>query len=70
MVKGRLGSVFALCLLGTPVAGVPAASAADVVTDYAARAAAIGVVRRHNGRVPIKWWLYQPYSVWFKACIR
>ena len=36
MVKGRLGSVFALCLLGTPVAGVPAASAADVVTDYAA----------------------------------
>ena len=46
MVKGRLGSVFALCLLGTPVAGVPAASAADVVTDYAARAVAIGVEKQ------------------------
>ena len=46
MVKGRLGSVFALCLLGTPVAGVPAASASDVVTDYAARAVAIGVEKQ------------------------
>jgi hypothetical protein len=46
MVKGRLGSVFALCLLGTPVAGVPAASAADVVTDYAAKAVAIGVEKQ------------------------
>lgn len=46
MVKGRLGSVFALCLLGTPVAGVPAASAADVVTDYAGKAVAIGVEKQ------------------------
>jgi hypothetical protein len=28
---------------------------------------AIEVVRRHYGRVPLKWWLYQPYAVWFKA---
>jgi glycosyltransferase involved in cell wall biosynthesis len=29
---------------------------------------AIEVVRRHNaGQVPLKWWLYQPYSVWFKG---
>jgi hypothetical protein len=27
-------------------------------------------VRRHYGRVPLKWWLYQPYSVWFKALRR
>jgi hypothetical protein len=28
---------------------------------------AMAVVRRHNGSVPLKWWLYQPYAVWFKA---
>ena len=28
---------------------------------------AIGVVRRHYGRVPIKWFLWRPYSVWAKA---
>ena len=28
---------------------------------------AIAVVRRHRGRVPIKWWLAQPYAVWWKA---
>lgn len=28
---------------------------------------AIQVVREHYGRVPLKWWLYQPYSVWFKS---
>lgn len=28
---------------------------------------AISVVRNHYGRVPLKWWLYQPYAVWFKA---
>jgi len=28
---------------------------------------AIKVVRRHYGRVPVKWWLFQPYSVWFKS---
>lgn len=28
---------------------------------------AIAVVRRHHGRVPMKWWLAQPYAVWWKA---
>jgi glycosyltransferase involved in cell wall biosynthesis len=31
---------------------------------------AIGIVRRHYGRVPLKWWLFQPYAVWFKALCR
>jgi glycosyltransferase involved in cell wall biosynthesis len=31
---------------------------------------AIQVVRRHYGRVPMKWWLAQPYAVWFKAVVR
>ena len=28
---------------------------------------AIQVVRKHYGRVPLKWWLAQPYAVWFKS---
>ncbi|MBU1337217.1 MAG: glycosyltransferase [Alphaproteobacteria bacterium] len=28
---------------------------------------AIGIVRKHNGTVPIKWWLAQPYAVWYKT---
>ena len=28
---------------------------------------AMSVVRRHYGSVPWKWWLAQPYSVWFKS---
>jgi glycosyltransferase involved in cell wall biosynthesis len=28
---------------------------------------AIAVVRKHYGRVPWKWWLAQPYAVWYKA---
>lgn len=28
---------------------------------------AMKVVRKHYGRVPLKWWLAQPYSVWFKS---
>lgn len=28
---------------------------------------AIRVVRKHYGRVPLKWWLAQPYAVWYKA---
>jgi glycosyltransferase involved in cell wall biosynthesis len=28
---------------------------------------AMAVVRRHYGRVPLKWWLAQPYAVWFKS---
>lgn len=31
---------------------------------------AISVVRKHYGRVPAKWWLAQPYAVWFKAFTR
>jgi len=27
---------------------------------------AISIVRRHHTHVPLKWWLAQPYSVWFK----
>ncbi|QOZ48641.1 glycosyltransferase [Bradyrhizobium sp. CCBAU 53340] len=30
-------------------------------------AEAIAVVRRHYNHVPMKWWLAQPYSVWWKA---
>ncbi|MBK8085285.1 MAG: glycosyltransferase [Devosia sp.] len=28
---------------------------------------AMGVVRRHYGRVPAKWWIAQPYQVWFRS---
>ena len=28
---------------------------------------AMAIVRKHYGRVPMKWWLYQPYSVWYKS---
>jgi glycosyltransferase involved in cell wall biosynthesis len=28
---------------------------------------AMNIVRKHNGRVPMKWWVVQPYSVWLKA---
>jgi len=31
---------------------------------------AMAVVRRHHGRVPWKWWLAQPYAVWFKSMVR
>lgn len=27
---------------------------------------AIDVVRRHHGRVPLKWYLAQPYAVWYR----
>lgn len=30
-------------------------------------AEAMAVVAKYYGRVPLKWWLYQPYSVWFKS---
>jgi len=30
---------------------------------------AISVVRRHNGHVPMRWWLAQPYSVWFRTLL-
>ena len=28
---------------------------------------AMAVVRAHYGRVPIKWWLVQPYAVWYRG---
>ncbi len=28
---------------------------------------AIAIVRKYNGHVPLKWWLAQPYAVWFKS---
>lgn len=28
---------------------------------------AIAVVRKHYGRVPFKWWVAHPYSVWYKS---
>ena len=28
---------------------------------------AMGVVRKHYGRVPLKWWLAQPYAVWYRS---
>ena len=31
---------------------------------------AITTVRRHYGRVPMKWWLAQPYAVWLKTIFR
>lgn len=31
---------------------------------------AIEVVRSHYGSVPLKWWLLQPYAVWFKSKVR
>lgn len=30
---------------------------------------AMAVVRRHYGSVPWKWWLAQPYAVWFRALV-
>ena len=31
---------------------------------------AIDLVRRHHGRVPLKWWLAQPYAVWWRSLMR
>ncbi|WLA68040.1 glycosyltransferase family 2 protein [Bradyrhizobium diazoefficiens] len=28
---------------------------------------AMAIVRKYHGRVPLKWWLAQPYAVWMKA---
>lgn len=30
---------------------------------------AIKVVRNHYGKVPLKWWLAQPYAVWYKGIL-
>ena len=31
---------------------------------------AMDVVRRHHGAVPLKWWLAQPYAVWYRSLFR
>jgi hypothetical protein len=31
---------------------------------------AMAVVRKYHGSVPLKWWLAQPYAVWFKSIAR
>lgn len=31
---------------------------------------AMAVVRKHHGRVPIKWWLAQPLMVWYRSLVR
>ncbi len=28
---------------------------------------AMAIVRKHYGRVPLKWWLAQPYAVWYRS---
>jgi GT2 family glycosyltransferase len=30
---------------------------------------AMAIVRKYHGRVPLKWWLAQPYAVWLKAAL-
>jgi GT2 family glycosyltransferase len=30
---------------------------------------AMAIVRKYHGRVPLKWWLAQPYAVWLKAFV-
>jgi glycosyltransferase involved in cell wall biosynthesis len=30
---------------------------------------AMDVVRKHYGRVPLKWWLAQPYAVWYRSLV-
>ena len=30
---------------------------------------AMMVVKKHYGHIPVKWWLAQPYAVWFKSLV-
>lgn len=30
---------------------------------------AMAVVSKHHGRLPLKWWVAQPYAVWFKSIV-
>lgn len=46
MPNRRCVRTFALCLVGTSMAGMPAAMAGDVVTDWGARAVAIGAEKQ------------------------
>lgn len=29
----------------------------------------ISIVKKYYGKVPIKWWIYQPYSVWYRSLV-
>ncbi|MDQ0561934.1 GT2 family glycosyltransferase [Rhizobium mesoamericanum] len=31
---------------------------------------AIAIVRKHHGSVPLKWWIAQPYAVWYKSIFK
>jgi len=31
---------------------------------------AMNVVRKYNGSIPLKWWIAQPYSIWYKNLLR
>jgi len=31
---------------------------------------AMAVVKKHYGRVPLKWWLAQPYAVWYRSLFK
>jgi glycosyltransferase involved in cell wall biosynthesis len=31
---------------------------------------AMAIVKKHYGRIPWKWWLAQPYAVWYKSLVR
>lgn len=31
---------------------------------------AMTIVARHHGSIPLKWWLAQPYAVWFRSLMR
>ena len=30
---------------------------------------AMTVVKKYNGSLPLKWWLFQPYAVWARSLI-
>ncbi len=30
---------------------------------------AMSIVRMYHGSVPLKWWLAQPFAVWFKSIV-
>ncbi len=30
----------------------------------------MAIVKKYNGHLPLKWWLAQPYAVWFKSIVR
>ena len=30
---------------------------------------AMAVVRKHHGSIPLKWWLAQPYAVWYRSLL-